>query len=107
MNCSYCGKALTLKHTFSYGIPGVKQVFRCSRPECLSSRKSLTPEERVCERLGKTKNNVYVIPSEDWVMHPVYGKCVVITGKRARPWINQHFDNIVPVSECIFVENFE
>ncbi len=33
-NCSYCGKILTDRHTFSYGIPGVKQVFMCSRWWC-------------------------------------------------------------------------
>ncbi len=44
--CSYCSKALTNKHTFSYGLPGVKQVFGCSRPECLASRKSMPPSTR-------------------------------------------------------------
>ena len=38
--CSYCHKVLTDKHTFSYGIPGVKPVFVYSCPECKLLRKS-------------------------------------------------------------------
>lgn len=48
--CNYCFKALTDKHTFSYGVPNVKQVFACSRPECQLSRKNASLKSLVPQR---------------------------------------------------------
>ena len=32
--CSYCGNVVTSRHTFSYGVPGVRRVLACSRWRC-------------------------------------------------------------------------
>lgn len=37
-NCSYCGKPLRAKYKFSYGIPGIPQVFACDRKLCHAQR---------------------------------------------------------------------
>lgn len=46
--CSYCGKILTNKHTFSYGIPGIKRVFGCSRWWCRWLRQRYRVELGLC-----------------------------------------------------------
>jgi len=32
--CTYCHRTLTPKHSFSYGMPGIKRVFACDRLSC-------------------------------------------------------------------------
>ena len=32
--CTYCGKELGSKYTFSYGIPGVTRIYGCNRWVC-------------------------------------------------------------------------
>jgi len=32
--CTYCGKPVRDKHTFSYGFPGMKRAFGCDRLCC-------------------------------------------------------------------------
>jgi len=36
--CSYCHQPVGNKHTFSYGIPGIKRVFGCDRWWCKTWR---------------------------------------------------------------------
>jgi len=53
MKCSYCHKVLTSTHTCSLGMPSVKQVFGCSRPECQLSRKHKKFNRAIIEMLEK------------------------------------------------------
>jgi hypothetical protein len=32
--CSYCGRKMTRKGSYSVGIPGVPRVYRCDRGDC-------------------------------------------------------------------------
>jgi len=37
--CSYCGKELGRKYTFSYGIPGIPRTYGCVRQYCKIKRR--------------------------------------------------------------------
>lgn len=45
-NCSYCGKPLRDRYSFSLGIPGILQTFKCDRRWC-------TIKEKIKQLLGK------------------------------------------------------
>lgn len=32
--CSYCGRGLTAKYNFSYGVPGLPRIYGCKRWWC-------------------------------------------------------------------------
>lgn len=39
--CTYCGKPVRNKYSFSYGVPGVVRVFGCDRLGCRIFRRRL------------------------------------------------------------------
>lgn len=32
--CTYCGKSLGSKYSFSYGIPNIPRTYKCNREDC-------------------------------------------------------------------------
>jgi len=51
--CTYCGKELRNKSSFSYGFPGVEKVFACDRHCCAFYRKFLLKWVERFKRLKK------------------------------------------------------
>jgi hypothetical protein len=51
-------------------------------------------------KLPKTADGVSIVPVDDTVWHPVFGECVTIAEKMARPWVIKFYENVIPVSDC-------
>ncbi|MEE9548698.1 MAG: hypothetical protein V3V68_05020 [Nitrosomonadaceae bacterium] len=82
--CSYCGKVLTDKHTFSCGV---KQVFACSHPACQLSRKNASLKLSCTRTKIEIKRMFELLKQQRDECEDNYARAITNLYARALAWV--------------------